>query len=736
MYPENPVLNEENERCVAPLPCLNEAQKEAVMTTEGYIRVIAGAGSGKTRALAHRFAYLVKDLGVPASSILCVTFTHKAAKEMSLRIRKLIGDRAMGYISTYHSFCVKVLQEDIHTINYPKNFMVLDEEDTTTLIQNVYAERNLSLRDKTIKNAKKDIAQLKTRNPSYINDLISLDKQALKSKYDKALSLDDIIFWGYLYEQKKCFAFDYNDLILCVLHIFDTFENILQKWQKRLEYVMVDEFQDIDAHQYVLIELLSNHHKNLFIVGDPDQTIYTWRGSDINRIVNFDKRFPEVKTIVLDRNYRSSPNILDVANSLIEKNKNRIPKYLLSVLDNNEPVLYKHCLTQKAESDWMVEQIKKLQIMGVSLNSIAILYRAHYVSRSVEEAFISNNLKYILYSGVNFYNRKEIKDILAYLKLIVFQDDLSFERIINCPKRNIGKRKLEFLKSYAQSNDCSLYHALSSVINDNVFKGTQATEFVDLIEKFRNSYTQMSLSDLLSDLVNQSGYEELLRLNGEQERLDNLAELKQSIFEYESTIGEDFTLEDYLQQIALLTSVDKNNNTDAIKMMTIHTAKGLEFPFVFVCGFSEGIFPSKNIKTLEELEEERRLAYVAITRAEKMLFLSDSEGINFDHSFRYPSRFIFNVKKELLSFEEELRTDLIQATENYITLNEQTLSAGKNNLKFNIGNLITHPAFGRGKIEDINMETFCYVLSFEQFDTLRNMKIDILEKIATILEDS
>ncbi|MDF2589143.1 MAG: pcrA [Anaerocolumna sp.] len=701
---------------------LNEEQSLAVTNTEGYIRVIAGAGSGKTRALTHRFAYLVNELGISTSNILCVTFTNKAANEMKKRIRNMIGDNDTGYICTFHGFCVQVLKEDIHVLNYPKNFIIIDTEDVNSILHGIFEDMGLNSKDYTFTTLTNMITERKSKEP-YLNDILSTNHDELRQKFLSAKRLDDAIFYRYLYEQKKCFALDFDDLINFVLYILEEQEEIRVKWQKKLEYIMVDEFQDVNVRQYRLAQILSDYHHNLFIVGDPDQTIYSWRGARVEYILNFDKAYPSSKTIIMDKNYRSTPNIIKASNSLIEKNKQRIDKNLIPIKSLDIPVLYNHAKTTLLEAEWITKQIKTLQEAGTKLRNIAILYRSHFVSRIFEEIFIKENIPYTIYSGIEFYKRKEIKDVLCYLRMVAYGDDISFNRIINVPKRNIGEKRMTFLKEYAENHTCSLYQALSENMEENLIAKTRAKEFISLVDKYKPIYAEMKLSELLTGVLNDSGYEALLRTNGEQERLDNLAELKQSIFDYESNAGEECTLEDYLEKISLFTNIDQKESNDSVQMMTIHTAKGLEFPYVFVCGLNEGIFPSKHIDTMDKLEEERRLAYVAYTRAEQALFLSDAEGVNYDGSFRYPSRFIFNIEKNYLTYTVELEDRLTGDANYYIEQNERKLDG--NNRLFNVNDFIKHNVFGNGKILEINKDTSSYLIQFENIETSRNISFKI-----------
>lgn len=699
---------------------LNEQQKEAVTTTEGYVRIIAGAGTGKTKALTYRYAYLVDELGISTSNILCVTFTNKAAREMSKRIRQMIGDSDTGYICTFHGFCVKLLREDIHAINYPQNFVVMDSEDTEEILKTVYENAHIQSRTYTFDMARDHISAMKNEM-QHIAYLADISNDRLLADYENASDIPEKVFLGYLYEQKKVYGLDYDDLITIALHILRTDAEKCRKWQERMMYVMVDEFQDVSGNQYALAEILSGYHRNLFIVGDPDQTIYTWRGARIEYILNFDAEHEDTKTVFLDVNYRSIPEILAVSNSLIEKNKKRLPHRLEAYKESGRRPQYIHSKTTGDEARWMTAEIQKLISTGNSYSDIAVIYRSHFVSRSIEEAFIKSKIPYTLYSGVEFYKRKEIKDVLAYLRMIVYSDDLSFRRVINEPKRNFGKKRMAIVKAYADSHRCSLYNALLDLLEEKSVKTTGATVFVDIIEGFKKTYKEKKLTDLVTEILEQTGYEVMLRQSGEQERLDNLAELKQSIDEFEKTSGEENTLEEYLQSIALYTNSDKEQDKETVKMMTIHTAKGLEFPYVFVCGVNEGIFPSKHVDTEDMLEEERRMAYVACTRAERGLYISDAEGLNYDDSFRYPSRFIFNIDRDTIAYVNELPQRLVDDTKSYIAANEAHIYPPDTELK--PGDRVKHKVFGEGTITGIRGDIGCYVIKFDKVATERNLKI-------------
>ncbi len=710
---------------------LNASQLEAVTSTEGFIRVIAGAGSGKTRALARRFAYLVNEIGILPGNILCVTFTNKSANEMRQRIHNLTGDNDTGYISTFHSFCVSVLQEDSHALQYPKSFLVLDNSDIDSMLKIIYEERGLTLRNMTFSKAR-DMIEIRKifKEPEYYLDMLNMSLDTLRQKYLTAKEPSDIIFYGYLYQEKKCFGLDYNDLIKFTLYIFEQNEAIKIKWQQRLEYIMIDEFQDIDELQYKLMSVLCGYHKNLFIVGDPDQTIYTWRGANVRYLLDFDKIFPSVKTIMMMQNYRSTPQIVSVVNDLIDKNKFRIKKNLMPTIADGMKVICHHADTSEREAMWIAEQIQALHGERTSYREITVLYRAHYITRIVEEVFLREKIPYAIYSGVQFFNRMEIKDALAYLRLIAYKDDLAFLRVVNVPKRNLGERRIKFLQEYAVKHQCSLYISLETNLDNEIFKGTKAAQFVALIENFAANYAERQISELLAAILNESGYEKMLRTEGSQERLDNLAELKQSVYEYETSCGEESTLEHYLSHIALFTNSDAADNSDKVKLMTVHSAKGLEFPYVFLCAMNEGVFPSKKTDTIQKMEEERRLAFVAMTRAQKGLYLSEAEGRNFDGSPRYPSRFLLDIEPALLDYTQKPQEGLIRETKDYLVINERYLADEENQSSLAVGQRVKHSIFGSGTVVDVDLIKAAHLVKFDNIDTPRSISFRAkLEKV-------
>ena len=698
---------------------LNPEQREAATTTEGYIRVVAGAGSGKTKTLAARYLYLVDALGISTANILCVTFTNKAAAEMKKRIRAQLPDQDLARITTFHGFCVGLLKEDCHVVGYPKTFLILDEEDKKAMLSVVFEDLGITGRDITIQEAVDHIGWRKGGR-GYVKTLIHADMEELLDLVKSASTLKDKILYRYFYEQRKCFALDFDDLVYFAIYILEHSREAREKWQQRLEYIMVDEFQDIDKDQYTLTDILSGYHHNLFVVGDPDQTIYTWRGADVKFILEFPTRHPGAKTIYLNRNYRSAPQILAASNALIDKNRERLKKELIPVRADNRKPLYFHAKTSALEADWITANMRALHEgeEGVSYSSMGVLYRAHYVSRALEESLIRNKIPYVLYSGVEFYKRKEIKDVLSYLRMIYNPDDISFLRTVNEPRRGVGRTRIAAIKAYAAARGCTLYQALMDNLETDSFRRCKAKDYVRLIEKYRAIFDQMDLTDLLAGVLHESGYEQMLRTAGEEERLDNLAELKQAIFDFTRKAGETVTLGNYLDHAALFTNMDTGEKAQAVKLMTIHSAKGLEFPVVFVCGLSEGIFPGKRANTREKLEEERRLCYVAFTRARDRLFLSDAAGTGYDGSFRYPSRFLFNAEKENVDYVTPLDPDLEEKTLRSIQETEDWASDTPKQSDL-VGKRVTHQVFGPGTVIGIPRDGQGIIVQFDTIVTPR-----------------
>ena len=709
---------------------LNAEQLDAVRTTEGHVRVLAGAGTGKTRALTSRYCYLVHDLGIAPQNILCVTFTNRAANEMKQRVRAWLGDMDLGYICTFHAFCTLLLHEDINVLNFPKDFIILDREDWREIMLRIFADMKLTLKETTVQRKIDEVLEgKKLQADSYINYIYKLNNEELKALWtnpEKKLEQNEEIFLRFLYEQKKCFGVDFNDLINFATYILENFPDVREKWQDRMQYVMVDEFQDVSGKQYRIAQILSAKHKNLFIVGDSDQTIYSWRGSHVRLILDFDKKYPDAKTIVLIQNYRSTPQILAAGNTLISKNTERYPKALCATVPAGTKPRYFHADSDTEEAEWICGEIKKL-VAGGEASSLryrdaAILYRAHYQTRALEEVFIKNDLPYRILAGTEFYGRREIKDIVCYLRMLTAADDVAFYRTINTPSRKMGRQKVAAIKDYAERHGCSAYTALRELLaaDTPLFKGTGAADYLSAIEEVRAllSQPEAKLGDVLQSLLDRSGYEAFLRLEADQDRLDNVAEFKRSV--QEASLDDDATLEDFLHHVALFTDLDREDKRDAVKLLTIHAAKGMEFPAVFLCGLNEGIFPSRRVSTPEDMEEERRIAYVAVTRAKKLLYLSDAEGKANDGIFKYPSRFLFDMGLENLEPVRELDGGLVEQARKFISYDERRLD--KLRSLFHAGDRVRHPVFGAGTITLVNGTASCYSIKFDGMETERSIQ--------------
>ena len=690
---------------------LNTRQKEAVEATEGRIRVVAGAGTGKTKALTHRYAYIVNVLGIDPANILCLTFTNKAAAEMRNRISEMVqsGDYN-DFVCTLHGFCVKFLRQEIYRLGFPKTFTVLDEEDAKAIAKQAMDELGLKRTEKTVKQFLDAIGAEKALN-GYIQTYM-LPGCVITDEMRRTSRLA-----AYVSRQMKNYALDFDDLMTVTKYILDHFHDAAEKWQNALNYIMVDEAQDCNLDDWDLVERLSAKHRNLFVVGDPDQAIYEWRGARPDLFVNFAAE----KTIILDENYRSTPRILDIANCVISNNHNRIPKDLFTRKADGKAVIHFHGKTEKEEMEWIVTQIRILLGNGANINDIAILYRSTHQSRAVEQELLNAHLEYTIWGGTRFFERREIKDALSYLRLVNNQDDdLSFERIINVPSRKLGRKFLDSVREEADRRGISLYSALQIA-----FPG-KADAFVSVIEDAKQFARENRVSDLLNRILENSGYKRMVREDQDEDRLENLDELLSSIRFYESTrTPDESTLADYLQDIALYTNDDHRKDTPTLKLMTIHQAKGLEFPYVFIIGLSEGVFP--NMRTIREgkkngEEEERRLMYVAITRAEKGLFLTESEGYNIaTKTSEYPSRFLAEIKRELVVTEGIIQPDLWNGTRNlsHVLDEEDAFSEERAQYQspFQVGDPVTHPVFGKGIIVSANKDFTSFEVRFDSGST-------------------
>ena len=660
---------------------LNEQQLEAVTETEGFVRVIAGAGSGKTKALTQRYAYIVEALGINSSNILCVTFTNKAAQEMRKRVKRLVGENSdLSYITTYHGFCVRVLREDINKIKYPKNFIIMDVEDQKTVLRQVYNELGLTSKVFTFKQVLRYISKQKT-SQEYLQYILESKKKETDNEIEK-------VFIRYLEKQQRNFA---------------------------LDYIQVDETQDSSQKQFMLIEMLSQFHKNLFVVGDPDQTIYEWRGAKPEILVDFDKQFTDSKTIIMNQNYRSTPNILSLGNHIIKNNKIRVDKDMFTQNPEGVEVVHFHGENDYEEGLWVANEIKRLIAdENCKHSDFAILYRANHISRSIEQSLIRENIPYSVFGGIRFFERKEIKDVLAYLRLIEFEDDFSFLRVVNTPSRGLGKKFIENVAKIAEKENISLYSALQQNISQKDLSRKGAIEFIQLIEKYKKAKTDLIISDLVKEIMDESGLSAYYRTDGDTDRLDNIKELQNSIILLETQDEEQINLTEYLQEIALYTDMDiEDDRNDRVKLMTIHTSKGLEFPYVFLCGFTEGVLPSAmSIKErrAKALEEERRLTYVAITRAEKAFYMTESEGFNFSTGLnKYPSRFLFEISDNYFVRKGELSQEIINEAKEQLKLDASRQLIQK---KFDVGDLVNHLIWKQGKVIEVNEEKGEYQIEF------------------------
>lgn len=696
------------------LDSLNDSQLDAVRTTEGPVRVIAGAGTGKTRALTARYCYLTDLLGIDPESVLCVTFTNKAAAEMKQRIRSLLGDLDTAYICTFHSFCVRMLKEDIHVLNYPSNFVVADEDDRVDLLLKVYADMGLTLKDLPVKRVVEYISDRKCGSDDYLRHIENLtNADLLRASIQNADRYDEI-FLRYLYEQKKCYAADFDDIIIFAHYILAHYPAILKKWQQRMQYVMVDEFQDVSPRQYAIARMLAGEHRNLFIVGDPDQTIYSWRGADVGLFLDFNKEYPDAITIVLGTNYRSTPQIIEASNALIAHNTNRYPKELKALSpDGPVPVFY-HARSEKDEARWIAAKIAAMLKAGWKPQDIALLYRAHHLSRPIEDEFLKLRIPYKIYSGTAFYARREVKDTVAYLRMLTVADDMAFRRTVNNPSRRIGKHKIATLQSYAENNGVRLIDALRELAPTSQFTPTGAGQYLALIDKLAPLVDSLPLGDLTQRVLDESGYEEMLRNLGEWERLDNLAELKRAV--EEAGHDDDTSLDDFLARVALIANIDTDAGkpADAIKLMTVHSAKGMEFRAVFVCGMNEGALPSRRSANPDDIEEERRLAYVALTRARNVLFMSDAEGFGHDNVSKTTSRFVYEIGLDRIDFERPVAQQPQMPA---------PMAQNGDAPRFKSGDLVTHPVFGRGMVMDSDISRQAYTVQFDTLPTPRSLRL-------------
>lgn len=678
----------------------------AVEATEGRVRVVAGAGSGKTRVLAHRFAYLVNELGISPGNILCLTFTNKAAQEMKHRIAGMVDrGNVNDLICTIHSFCVKLLRREIYKIGYPKNFTIIDETDAKDLAKEAMQEFGIDRKKNTAERLLKDVAALKGYDPDgyiakYIMPGAPVGAPDVKVRYIQL--------------QRKQFALDYDDIIYIATYILTHFNDARKYWTEKLNYIMIDEVQDCSGDDWKLIEILASHHGNLFVVGDPDQAIYEWRGASPKTFVNFKAD----TDIILDLNYRSTPDVLAVANSIIANNNNRVRKELIAVRLNERLPVWMHCKSENEESEFIADTIEKTILEGARFSDSAVLYRSSFLSRRIEQSLLKRKIPYTVWGGVRFFERKEIKDIISYLRLTANEnDDMAFTRIVNVPARKFGSVTLGKLRQIAESEGDYLYPTLRRHIGDPSFGKKPIRDFVTLMENARAIAEGLKVSDLTERLMQISGLDTLYRTDEEEERLENIAELINSMIEFEATRFEDgeSDLFHYLAEIALYTNTDHQQDKDKVRLMTIHQAKGLEYPTVFIMGLTEGVFPNHRSireRRIDGEEEERRLMYVASTRAKDMLYLTDSEGyLNEGGALKYPSRFISEIRTELIRVEGNPDKSLLEGTRNMVRTLDEELGGGDTEC-WCAGTKVRHKIFGEGIVESYDPLSKSYKVRF------------------------
>lgn len=696
---------------------LNKEQKSAVVLIENPVRIIAGPGSGKTRVLTTKIAYLIDIIGIKPYRILALTFTNKAANEMKERLRSLIGEEKANksFISTFHSFCYFFLREEIHYLQkFDNNFNILDGIDQDNILKEIYKKYEISKSDISYYFAKNFISYNKNNNISSedlikdINDFsdpLEINKIKIYFEYQKLLMSSN--------------ALDYDDLLIYTKQILDTFSDIKIKWSNKFDYFLIDEFQDTSKIQYEIINAIAINN-NLTIVGDPDQTIYSWRGADISFINNFDSLYKNSSTVTLVQNYRSTKNILKVANNLIKFNSNRLVKNLITENELGDKVEYYKAYSSENEAKWVYSQITKLKNNNYQLKDIVILYRSNYYSRSIEDLLATKAIPYKMIGGQKFYEREEIKNCLAFLRCIYKPNDISLKRIINVPSRKLGDETLKKLINFAENRDMSLWESWEKYIefidisND---KKTSLVTFIHQLKKYQSlieNKKEEKIGDILFKFLNDIGYISMLenyKDNLSISKIENINELISSINKWEETNPES-SIEDYLNSISLEQIENKNNIANSLTLMTIHAAKGLEYKVVFVIGLNEGVFPSSKVIQADDengesfgMEEERRLAYVAFTRAQEKLFISSASDPYSEYKKSYsnkPSRFIYESGLDLneVTYNEE-RSKL--SLDDYMKSNPND---------FEIGERIIHSVFGKGIVLDIKGDSI--IIEFEE----------------------
>lgn len=697
---------------------LNLNQQEAVFCTEGPVLILAGAGSGKTRVLTHRIAYLIEEKCVNPWNIMAITFTNKAAGEMRERVDKIVGFGSESvWVSTFHSTCVRILRRYIDRIGFDNKFTIYDTDDQKTVMKDVC--KRLEVDTKTYKEASFLSAISKAKD-----QMITPEDYFINAGGDMVQKKIAQVYQEYQLQLTKNNALDFDDLLCMTVKLFQTQPEVLESYQNRFRYIMVDEYQDTNTVQFLFISLLAQKYKNLCVVGDDDQSIYKFRGANIQNILGFEQIFPDTKVIKLEQNYRSTANILDAANAVIENNAARKKKTLWTEQGEGEKIQVIQCETANDEAEMIVQEIKgRVEREEFRYKDCALLYRTNAQSRILEEQFIKANIPYKVIGGVNFYARKEIKDLLCYLKTIDNgKDDLAVRRIINVPKRGIGSTTIDKIQTYALAHDISFLEALKAADQIPAIgrSSTKIEGFANLIRMFQSKMEYISLTELLEEIIEDTGYRLELEAEGTDEalgRIENIDELISKIADYEENT-EDASLSGFLEEVALIADIDTlDNDTDYVVLMTLHSAKGLEFPKVFLCGAEDGLFPSYLSITSDDpsdLEEERRLCYVGITRAMESLTISAAKQRMFRGETQYhrPSRFLKEIPLQVVQgitrepkIKEMPKNHIYSAAKEAFRAKpfESRQFSGNNlsSLDYETGDKVFHIKFGTGIVMDI-----------------------------------
>jgi len=679
-------------------------QLNIIQNTEGYQRICAVPGSGKTFSIVNRMAYLITNLYVDPSSIHAITFTNKAARQMTNRLKKLVGDEADCFTGTFHGKCNEILKEEAYRLSYPKTFSILDKEAQIDLIRLVAEEQGISLKDNTARFYMDSIAEEK-QSMSYVGKyMIGPDKTDLMNAATSAVEDIDKMYFHYLLKQRDNYVLDFNDLILFALYILTNFPDALEKWQDKCQYILCDEYQDVNNHQEMLLDLLSGKFHNLTVVGDDDQCIYGWRGSKVDYMVQFDQKYPNVKDFYLSQNFRSTPEIIDVANSLITSNQNRLVKKMYTNNSSGSKPVYNNTKTEKQEALWIADTILEAVHAGKKYSDHSILVRASTQTRAIEEAFVQKGVPYKILGGAAFYGSEEIRTVLAYLRMVYSLNDLDFEWTIKRPRKGYGKKSLESLKEYASQRNMTLMAAMGDQIQNGIVKKKKIIDYYNSIMSLHATHENYSSEDIVNMILD-FGYRVELQQDIDQRRLDNVTELLVTIATLENENGVNLPLDELLAHFALFASQDDDSDKNVVKIMTIHTAKGLEFDTVFVNGLVEGQFPSKRLKNQDELEEERRLFYVAVTRAIKKLYLSSYE-VKAESFIARQSSFLSDIDVKYL--------DCVNGSKIKRGYYSPPLIS---KAIFQVNDVVLHPGFGQGTIVKVDEKSQTYDIRFDIMPT-------------------